>query len=188
MDRSAAVGATARPSDDRCNRPTPCGIFPGGDEATEIRRGAENRRNGMSTIITRKRVLILATLGLLVVPLALEARAQGPRGGGMHGQRRGFMMGRLMRGLELSEDQRAGIHSILEAQHEASASLREQLEVKHRAVFEASRENPIDENAIRAAVFDAAALQAELAVSRARVRSEVWQQLTPEQQAKAEEM
>lgn len=149
----------------------------------------------MQTRLDTKRILGLAAISLLVLPFAVSASPQGPQRGGIRGRpggpqgpHHGFMMERLVRRLELSEDQRDSIRSILEARHAANEPLRGQLEEKRRAVFEASRAEPIDDNAIRAAVLDAAALEAELAVSRAQVRSEIWQQLTPEQQEKAKLM
>ena len=44
---------------------------------------------------------------------------------------------------------------------------------------------PVDENEIRARVSEASAVEADFAVLRARVHEQVYQVLTPEQQAKA---
>ncbi len=44
---------------------------------------------------------------------------------------------------------------------------------------------PVDENEVRARVTELAAVQADFAVLRARIHEQVYQVLTPEQQAKA---
>jgi Spy/CpxP family protein refolding chaperone len=56
------------------------------------------------------------------------------------------------------------------------------------AQMEAVSSETFDENAIRAAASEVATAQAEMAVFHGRVHAEVYQVLTPEQQAKAREL
>ncbi len=134
---------------------------------------------------------LLAAAGSAVV----AAREQGPGG-------RGGMMGRRGPG---GPGGAGGIVPGLGAL-DLSATQREQLKVTmdgHKAEFEAQREkahaarqalqaavaaDTFDEGAVRQKAADVALADADGAVLRARVYSEVWALLTPEQQTKAREL
>jgi protein CpxP len=61
----------------------------------------------------------------------------------------------------------------------------QRLEAARRAQRQAMAATPVDENAIRTAAQDVAAVSADIAVERAKLRAEVFEVLTPEQREQA---
>jgi periplasmic protein CpxP/Spy len=115
----------------------------------------------------------------------------GPWGHGGFGRRGpGGPMGDLglLRGLDLTEDQRAQVRQIMQGHRDEFRAVSERLQAAHRAQQDAVTATPFDENAVRARAADVAAIQADAAVLRAKVHSDVFAVLTPEQQAKAAEL
>jgi Spy/CpxP family protein refolding chaperone len=115
----------------------------------------------------------------------------GPWGHGRFGRRGpGGPMGDLglLRGLDLTEDQRAQVRQIMQGHRDEFRAVGERLQAAHRAQQDAVEATPFDENAVRARAADVAAIQADAVVLRAKVRSDVFAVLTPEQQAKAAEL
>ena len=94
----------------------------------------------------------------------------------------GFALGQL----DLTEAQREQVHAILQQHREESRALMGQARAARRAVNEAVEAATPDEAAIRAASANLAEAETQMALMRARVRSEVLQVLTPEQRATAE--
>jgi Spy/CpxP family protein refolding chaperone len=141
---------------------------------------------------------MLATVALALVgglALAHAAAAQpGPFGPDGHGRRgpgmkgEGRQGGMMLRGLDLTDAQRTQVRSVFE-QHEAEIrALTEKVRTAHRAQHDAAAAVPFDEAQVRARAEEAAAAQTELAVLRARIHGEVFQLLTPEQRAKAQQL
>ena len=101
------------------------------------------------------------------------------------------MMGMAFERLELSEQQREEIHAILETQREESSELRGVTLEKRRALHAAARAEGaegLDEEAIRLAASELAAVEAEIVIRHARVRQRVRSVLTPEQRDELEQM
>jgi Spy/CpxP family protein refolding chaperone len=114
-------------------------------------------------------------------PSRLRHRGFGPRGfgGPLHAE---------LRRLDLSDTQREQIHGVLE-QHKAEfQALAERAAPVRQALRQAMNAVPVDEPAIREQSAALAAIQADMAVMQARVRAEVLQFLTPEQQQKLQEL
>jgi Spy/CpxP family protein refolding chaperone len=109
------------------------------------------------------------------------AFAQGPGGPG----RGGFGLGVGMGDLDLSDAQRQQIRAITTKAREESRSTVERFRQAAEARRKAVVAMPVDENQIRAATQSLAAAEADLAVARAHVQSDIFTVLTPEQQAKA---
>ena len=107
----------------------------------------------------------------------------GPGRRGPGGPMGGVMMG--LRGLDLSEAQRSSIQAIAENHKAEFQAIGERMRAAQKALAEVETAETVDESAIRARVSDRAAVEADAAVLRARVQSEVWALLTPEQQQKA---
>ena len=134
-------------------------------------------------------VALLAGTGAAVV----AAREQGPGGpGGMMGRRGGpggpggpggILPG--LRALELTDGQRQQVKATMDAHKATFDAQRDKLVAAHKALHEAVTAGTFDEAAVRQKAADLALLDADAAVLRARVHSEVWALLTPEQQAKA---
>jgi periplasmic protein CpxP/Spy len=117
----------------------------------------------------------------------------GPGGfgfGGPGGFGRGGFGGPLamLRQLDLSDEQRAQVRQVMDSHRDELRAIGEKLGAAHRAQNEAATAVPFDEQVVRAKAADVAAVAADAAVLHARVHSEVFAVLTPEQQAKAAEL
>jgi protein CpxP len=141
--------------------------------------------------------LTLATLTMLGVGgTAIALRAQeggegfgGPwPGRGMMG-RRGGLFGELrmgLRALNLTDEQRAQVRTVLQGHRDDVRALVQKGRAARRQLFDAASGSPVDENAVRAASTAVADAAADAAILRAKVRSEIFALLTPEQREKAE--
>ncbi|HUU36017.1 MAG TPA: Spy/CpxP family protein refolding chaperone [Vicinamibacterales bacterium] len=131
------------------------------------------------------------------------AREQGPQGpGGFVGQRGpggrgmrgpggpggggGIIQG--LRALDLTETQREQVKAAMESHKAEFEALRAKEQAVHKALNDAVTAETFDEGAVRQKAADAAIVEADGAVLRAQVHSEVWALLTPEQQAKAKSL
>jgi protein CpxP len=138
----------------------------------------------------KKSTLIIAIAGALVLTAAVavvafshgHGRWQGPRQG--EGFRSGPKahdgLGRMVHGLNLTDDQKAQIKKITDSFAEGNKALHEQMKTLH-----GSTPNPMsgnfDEAAVRAAAEARAKVHVEMEVSRARMMSQIAGVLTPEQ-------
>lgn len=146
--------------------------------------------------MTRKR-LITGSIAALVLALAATAavaagagQGHGPRG---FGRGMGFGPGlpplrMLAVALDLTEAQQEQARAILEAHKTELQQLRERGRTAHEQVRSAVEAPAVNEAAIRAAVDAASKIQADAAVAHAKIRQEVFNILTPEQRAKAEQL
>jgi periplasmic protein CpxP/Spy len=90
--------------------------------------------------------------------------------------------------LNLTEEQKTQIKSIMEAERAKNAPMRQQLADNHKAMREATKAGKFDEATVRSLAQQAEAAKVELAVSRARVQSQIYTTVfTAEQRAKADE-
>ena len=109
----------------------------------------------------------------------------------MGGPGMGGPLGRLgfaLRQLELTDAQREQVRTIMQGHQAEMKALGERLRTAHKGVDAAVTASPFDEGAIREASAGLASVIADGAVLRAKVRSEVWDVLTPEQRTKAEQL
>jgi protein CpxP len=127
--------------------------------------------------------------------------ADGGRGGpGFGGRGRGgpfdFAQGRPMgplaglplRELNLSESQRQQVRTIIEPRESEMRAVGERAIVAREALQAAMTSPSLDEGLVRQRAAELSAIEADLAVTRARIYADVFQILTPEQQAKAKEI
>ena len=136
-------------------------------------------------------VALLAGAGVAT----LAAREQGPGGPG-----RGGMMGRRgpsgpggfggplalpLRELALTDTQREQVRTAVDAHKGEFDAIRTRMQTARTALNAAMTAAGFDEAAVRQKSVDVAAVEADAAVLRAKVHSEVWALLTPEQQQKA---
>jgi protein CpxP len=139
-------------------------------------------------------------LGVSAVLVTATLVARQDDGGGrqrhfgrMH---RGFggFDGMALRQLDLTDAQREQIRSIFEQNRDEMRAAGEKLRTARRGLHDAAgagtvaNAGTVDEAAIRTAAESLANAEAEAAINRARVHAQVWQLLTPEQQAKAKEL
>ncbi len=132
-------------------------------------------------------------------PAGPGGRFGGPRGpsgpGGPGGPGRGGPMGPggilgplALERLGLSDSQREQVRAVVQSHDAELQALNDRSFAARQALELAVMADVFDEGAIRARSADTAAVEADLAVTRARVRLEVFQMLTPEQRAKANEL
>jgi periplasmic protein CpxP/Spy len=143
----------------------------------------------MKTMDSTKLVVAAAA----IVSLALGGVAMAQPGWGEH---RGMWGGhRGMRGgampfaqLNLSADQRQEIRRIMDQHQTERQAIMQRLRDARRAQADAVTAVPADEAAIRARSAEVAKAETDAALLRAKVHAEVFNVLTPDQQAKAKEL
>jgi len=117
------------------------------------------------------------------------AFAQGPRGGGPFGGRGGrgpFGPGGLeLNQLNLSDTQRQQVREIRQRYREQTQQVAQRLNAAAEKQRQAIETLPVNETLITSATQDMTAAQVEMAIQEARLNSEIWSVLTPEQQAQA---
>ena len=152
---------------------------------------------------TRKKVLVgcvglaLAGAALLAAQAAHAAEEQrrggrGGRGAAWMGAARGAapagaLLPPLLR-LELSDEQRDQVRAVVGESREAARTHAGEMRAAREALAEAVASATVDEDRIRALAADVGRLTGDAAVRRAQVYAAVWGILTPEQQARAEEI
>jgi protein CpxP len=90
-------------------------------------------------------------------------------------------------GIELTDDQRQQVRSIMESHRDQMQQAGEKMRTAREGMQALIEADNIDESAIRAKSAEVAAAEADAAIMQAKVRIEVFQILTPEQQQKAKE-
>lgn len=134
-------------------------------------------------------IALTAGAALLVTGLATGAIAQGgrgPRGEGYRGL--GMGGGRMAAELNLTDAQREQVRDVHQRHEAELKEARTKVMAARDAHRKAAQAIPVDEAQIRAMSQALAEAQADMTVLRARVHSEVFALLTPEQQAKAKEL
>jgi periplasmic protein CpxP/Spy len=111
-----------------------------------------------------------------------DGRGGGPRGGhrGPHG-RGGFVP--FLRDLNLTDAQKAQVKQITDSFEASTKPLWERMEAQRGGEMDALKDGAFDEAAVRAAAQERANAHVELEVARARMMSQVYALLTPEQKA-----
>jgi periplasmic protein CpxP/Spy len=116
----------------------------------------------------------------------------GPDGFGGPGRGRGGPGGPLaglpLRELNLTDAQRDQVKQIVDSRQQEARAIGERAMAAREALHAATTSPSFDEGLIRAKAAEVAAIEADMAVSRARVFADVFQMLTPEQQAKVKEL
>jgi Spy/CpxP family protein refolding chaperone len=121
---------------------------------------------------------LVAVLSVPVLAQGPEGRKHGRRGAGIGRMAPGFQ-GLPLRQLELTDAQREQVRGIVSARSADFKSIAERLRTARDAQHAAVTRVPVDENEVRARVSEAAAIEAEAAVLRARVHEQIYQVLTP---------
>jgi periplasmic protein CpxP/Spy len=138
-----------------------------------------------------KTVMIGAALALAVgLASAVYAQNDGPgrRGGFGHGFGGPGRGGFPFAALNLTDAQREQVKTVMQQHREEMRAAGKQLHEAFAAQRNAVETMPVNEGLIRSTSQALATAQADMAVLQARVHSEVWSLLTPEQQAKAKEL
>lgn len=127
----------------------------------------------------RKRIGSLIVVLVAALTLPALALAQRPGGAGSGGPQ--HPLGRILRQIDLSDEQQTRIHEILFENRETRREHLQQLREARQALRQAVQATEVDEVAIRAAAERVARLQADRAVARAQVLGQVRQALEPAQ-------
>jgi Spy/CpxP family protein refolding chaperone len=114
-------------------------------------------------------------------------RGMGPGGRGGPGGPMG-MLPMLGRRIDLTDAQKDQIKAIAASHKEDWKSLAERARAAHGALNQAVTADTVDETLIRQRSADAAAVDADMAIARARVHAEVLQILTTEQKTKLQSL
>ena len=137
--------------------------------------------------------IIAASMLLMALDTQVDAaqRGGGPRGGRMHADNGGPALGRILpplRRLDLDEFQRTQVRALMDQHREAFRTTAEQLRAARRALRGAVTTDVVNEGAIRSHAAQLATLEGDAAVQQASLFAQVWQLLTPDQQAQAAEL
>ena len=135
---------------------------------------------------------VLAVAGALLLAIAMFAfsqqgrRPQGPPPEGGFGGGPGHRhdgLGPLARDLNLTDAQKAQIKTIQESFETSTKALHDQMRSLHESEPDPASAGTFDEAAVRAAAQARANVQIELEVAHARMMSQIFAVLTPEQKA-----
>jgi protein CpxP len=133
----------------------------------------------------RSTSLIAASALLLTLALVSTVFAQG--GPGQRGHRRGSGFPGL-RQLNLTDTQREQVRDVMQRHRDEMRDAGRRLRAAHQAQQQAIQTVPANEGLIRSTTQSLATADTDMAILQARVHSDVWTLLTPEQQAKAKEL
>ena len=140
----------------------------------------------------KKRILVIASVAVLVVAATVFALAQGHPGGqgekmrGPGGPEQ--MIEHLSRELNLTDAQKEQAKALFEAQRATGEERHKQLEAIHTQIEAATANGQFDEATIRPLASQQAQLMTEEMIDHMRLHSKLFALLTTEQRAKAGEM
>lgn len=117
-----------------------------------------------------------------------SGRGQGPMSIEQHEERAEYRLARMTAVLELNEEQQQQIKSLLDQQWQNRQQQQEQMQASRDAMHDAMTADKFDEADFRAKAAKHDQLRADRMVERAQLRQKINALLTPEQQAKAEEL
>lgn len=129
--------------------------------------------------------IVLVAMGAIFV---FAQKADGDNKGNRMGKRGHGRGGMMLRGLDLTEEQKTQFKSIRQASKAKTQTLRESLKANRQKMNEATANGAFDEATVTALATEKAGLSVQLTVERARVKSQMFALLTAEQKAKAAEM
>jgi len=138
-----------------------------------------------------KRVTVLIALVALLVFgfgsfAAQNVEAQGRKGGGPRGAagEGAPLMGFIGRHLDLTDEQKAEVKKIVDAERTVMQPIHEQMAKNREALKEATKDGQFNETQVSQLAEQQGDLMAQMIVSRERVKSQVYKLLTPEQREK----
>ena len=133
---------------------------------------------------------VLTVTAALAVFLSGAASAQGPGAGGRGRGPDGFGpgMGLPLRALNLSDAQQQQIRTLRQQNRQQSRTALERLRTAADAQRKAVATIPVNEALIRSTTQELVEAQTEVAIQRARLQTEIFGMLTPEQQVEAKKL
>ncbi len=132
--------------------------------------------------------MVLVVAGVVVLAHSQAVPGKGMRHGGWFGAR-GMFLEHMARYLDLSDDQRAQIKSLWEAQRPATEPLLKQLAVGRKDMLAATANGAFDQAKVQAIANQQAQILAQLTVLREQLQSKIYNTvLTSDQKAKVDQM
>jgi Spy/CpxP family protein refolding chaperone len=132
-----------------------------------------------------KRFRSLTLTAVLAVVLAGAVYAQGPGPGGRGPDGFGRGGGLPLRALNLTDAQQQQIRTATQQNRQQNRALFERVRTAMEAQRKAARTIPVNEALIRSTTQELVEAQTEAAIQQARLQTEIFNMLTPEQQAEA---
>lgn len=131
-------------------------------------------------------IAVLALGAIFVSAQKAKGDGHGKRGFGKGGHHRGG--GMMLRGLDLTDDQKNQVKGIMEASKAKVQPLRESMKATRQKLRDLSASGKFDEGQVQALATEQGNISAQLTVERERSKSQIFQILTPEQREKAAQM
>jgi Spy/CpxP family protein refolding chaperone len=139
----------------------------------------------------KKRIIVIASVAVLVVAATIFALAQGLPGGQGERMRGGGpeeMIEHISRELNLTDAQKAQVKAAFEAQHATEQERRAKLDEIRKQIDAATANGQFDEAQVRPLANQQAQLMADEMVDHLRMHAKLYSLLTAEQKAKADQM
>jgi len=137
----------------------------------------------------RKRTIAILAIAVLAVgAIFVVAQKAVNHGFGGHGRGFGRDHGMMLQALNLTDDQKAKVKSIMENSRTGLKPTLDALRDNHKKMEDLTANGAFDEAQISALATEQGNLMAKMAVERARVKSQIAAILTDEQKAKAAQM
>lgn len=135
--------------------------------------------------------IVLVAMGAMFI-FAQDGAAtkDGKRGkrGHFGKMKRGGGMGMMFRGLDLTDEQKTQMKAIRQTSKETMKPIREQMKANRQKLQQLSEGGNFDAAQVQAIAAQQGSLSAQMIVEREKVKSQMFNILTPEQKAKAAEM
>jgi Spy/CpxP family protein refolding chaperone len=137
----------------------------------------------------KKRILVIASIAVLVVAATVFALAQGHRGMGP-GMRGGpeEMIEHISQALSLTDAQKEQVKAAFEAQRPIEEQRQAKLDELRKQIDAATANGQFDEAVVRALANQQAQLKADEMVDHLRMHSKLYSLLTAEQKVKADQL
>ena len=129
-------------------------------------------------------LVVLAT-GAIFVTAQKRAHTGGPEFGPGHGT---HFIGMALRGLDLTDEQKAKVKEIMDASRTNVEPLMQQLRDNHAKISGLGTDGTFDQAAVEALATEQGSITAKLIVEKEKAKAQVFAILTDEQKAKAAEM
>jgi protein CpxP len=135
----------------------------------------------------KKRIIVIASIAVLVVAATIFALAQEHKERGMRGGP-GDMIEHISRELNLTDAQKEQVKAAFEAQRPIEEERHAKLDEIRKQIDAATANGQFDENVVRPLVSQQVQLQADSMVDHLRMHSKLYSLLNAEQKARADEM
>lgn len=144
-------------------------------------------------IIAAVSVLSIAAVSAaaLSIPIALAQTSRMMRGGHERGGREGDrgvgMHGMMLKGINLTDDQKVKVKQIDQTFRDSTQSLRQDLETKRQALHQSAEGGTFDEASTTQKLTEMAGPEAKLMGERFKMEQQILSLLTPEQKTQLEQ-